>query len=219
MNKHVLLLIVVILLSGSIAKAQFFRVEDLPRNDFSLGVGFAFISVDEHRARKVAINKSVSPYGKNGRLEMKPMYDSFNFFYVRNLFNRWGVGIQANYYCDEGEGTDITSKFYYHKLFSIKESGVTVMPTVRCSWWNHHHLGLYTRLACGLDFHKVELTDFNVHDDVDIETGTISSTNLAYQISLVGIEAGGHRIRGFIELGHGYQGNVTFGARLKLGYK
>ena len=214
------LLLFVAMTAVAVAKAQFFRVEELPRNDLSLSIGFGTTPNEGHIHSCPTVNNSRIAKGAVYKDSDNPMCISFNGVYMRNILNRWGVGIQFNYVeLEDYSSEDIYSNYYQGSLATMEESDFTIMPTLRCFWWYHHHWGFYTRLAAGIDFHKVKERDLNPHDDLDFRCGTFTDKDFAYQLSLVGVEVGGRRIRAFSELGYGYQGVFSLGMRVKFGYK
>ena len=222
-TKRLLFLLLALTISLPVAKAQFLRVEEVPRHDLSLNMGFGYFPGESHFKSCPALhNSGLAP----GAITITdPSESSFivsiNGFYMRNfLKRRLGVGLQFNYYSvDDTDNHQYLSEYYRGTLARYEESGFNIMPTIRCYWWNHNHLGLYSRLAAGINFHTVKEVDYNLYDDIDFNCGTSTTTNFAYQLSLVGAEVGGHRVRAFAEWGYGYQGIFSLGVRVKIGYK
>ena len=93
-----------------------------------------------------------------------------------------------------------------------KNTYLTLMPAVKFDWLRKSHFGMYSKLAVGatLRNEKYDSVDASSKDDSD------SEVHVNWQISLLGIEAGGPTIRGFLELGTGEQGIALIGVRYKF---
>ena len=93
-----------------------------------------------------------------------------------------------------------------------KNTYLTLMPAVKFDWLRKKHFGMYSKLAVGatLRNEKYDSVDASSKDDSD------SEVHVNWQISLLGIEAGGPTIRGFLELGTGEQGIALIGVRYKF---
>ena len=93
-----------------------------------------------------------------------------------------------------------------------KNTYLTLMPAVKFDWLRKSHFGMYSKLAVGatLRNEKYDSVDASSKDDSD------SEVHVNWQISLLGIEAGGPTIRGFLELGTGEQGIILAGVRYKF---
>lgn len=87
----------------------------------------------------------------------------------------------------------------------ISNSYVTLMPAVKFDWLRRNHFGMYSKLAIG-----ATLRTEKWEDDTD------SEFHVNWQVSLLGIEAGGTQLRGFMELGTGEQGIMLAGIRYKF---
>ena len=93
-----------------------------------------------------------------------------------------------------------------------KNTYLTLMPAVKFDWLRKKHFGVYSKLAVGatLRNEKYDSVDDSSKDDSD------SEVHVNWQVSLLGIEAGGPTIRGFLELGTGEQGIALVGLRYKF---
>lgn len=94
----------------------------------------------------------------------------------------------------------------------IKNHYVTLMPAVKLDWLRKSHFGMYSKFAIGATL-RSEKIDYitpghNNYSD--------SEVHVNWQASLLGIEAGGQRLRGFVELGTGEQGILLAGLRYKF---
>lgn len=91
-----------------------------------------------------------------------------------------------------------------------KESYFTIMPAVKFNWLRKNHFGMYSKLAAGISINNTKQKN---------ENGSNSSDNWVlfnWQASVIGIEAGGATVRGFLELGIGEQGIGLAGIRYKF---
>ena len=93
-----------------------------------------------------------------------------------------------------------------------KNTYVTLMPAVKFDWLRKKHFGMYSKLAFGatLRNEKYESVNPSTKDDSD------SEVHVNWQASLLGMEAGGPTLRGFLELGTGEQGIFLIGVRYKF---
>ena len=92
----------------------------------------------------------------------------------------------------------------------IKNSYVTLMPAVKFDWLRKSHFGMYSKLAVGATLRTEKVEGDNVTDKSD------SEVHVNWQVSLLGVEAGGQQLRGFLELGTGEQGIALIGLRYKF---
>ena len=86
------------------------------------------------------------------------------------------------------------------------------MPSVKYSWIAKNHFRLYTKAALGIQHYKLDaISRGNSYPETHE-----NNCKVAYQFSPVGIEVGGERMRGFLELGYGKQGIYNIGMLLNL---
>lgn len=93
-----------------------------------------------------------------------------------------------------------------------KNAYVTLMPAVKFDWLRKEHFGMYSKVALGasLRFEKYD------SDSGSVEDFTNNGAHVNWQLSFLGIEAGGSTFRGFAELGTGEQGILLVGLRYKF---
>ena len=93
-----------------------------------------------------------------------------------------------------------------------KNTYLTLMPAVKFDWLRKKYFGMYSKLAVGatLRNEKYDSTKDSNKDDND------SEVHVNWQASLLGMEAGGPTLRGFLELGTGEQGIFLIGLRYKF---
>ncbi len=88
----------------------------------------------------------------------------------------------------------------------------TVMPAVKFDWLRQKYFGMYSKLGVGATLRHESLD----YDDPQKSDHSESAMHVNWQVSLLGIEAGGPRLRGFAELGAGEQGIALIGLRCKF---
>ena len=133
-------------------------------------------------------------------------------------------------------GASLTYQHTSVKLMAEKQSGgyldiakatndyFTVMPVAKFMWIEKDHIGLYSKAAAGIciasksdpKFCNGVQVDPDKADRVLKEIKTDKGTRFAYQVSAIGFEAGSKNIRGFVELGYGFQGLAQAGLCVKF---
>jgi len=93
-----------------------------------------------------------------------------------------------------------------------KNTYLTLMPAVKSDWLRKKNFGMYSKLAVGATMRNEKYDSY----DASSKNSDDSEVHVNWQISLLGIEAGGPTIRGFIELGTGEQGIALVGLRYKF---
>ena len=103
---------------------------------------------------------------------------------------------------------------YFHgdKDGEIKNTYLTLMPAVKFDWLRKKHFGMYSKLAVGATLRNEKYDS----DKASSKNFDDSEIHVNWQVSLLGIEAGGPTIRGFLELGTGEQGIIQAGVRYKF---
>jgi hypothetical protein len=87
------------------------------------------------------------------------------------------------------------------------------MPSVKFNWLRRDHWGLYSALSAGVMFVSDKVSS-NYHGDR--KAGSDNVTCFMFQVTGIGIEAGGEALRGFAELGFGEKGALCAGLRYKF---
>ena len=121
-------------------------------------------------------------------------------------------GTSSDMYCNfqRSDGSSITKEKvgYAHKYY------FTLMPAAKFDWLRGKNFGLYSKLAVGATYYtekeKQEVNGENreVHSD--------SGVRFNFQASLLGVEVGVEKFRGFVEFGAGEQGILLAGLRCKF---
>ena len=129
------------------------------------------------------------------------------FYHLNKWFSVGGIGCYGQMHQDlfltgKKNGKDGEIKNYY----------LTLMPAMKFDWVRKSHFGVYSKLGIGgtlrnekIDYDAASKDDYN---DTEVHVN--------WQISLLGLEAGGNRLRGFLEIGTGEQGIFDIGLRYKF---
>ena len=116
---------------------------------------------------------------------------AINVEYMRYLTHWATIGVSASYeYGREAKQEEVKSRHHY----------LTLMPTTKLFWFNRPSFGMYSRLGVGASY---------AYGHIDGEDN--SHWRPALQISGICMEAGGEKVRAYLELGWGTQGFALFG--------
>lgn len=99
------------------------------------------------------------------------------------------------------------------------KSYITVMPSVKFNWLRKNNWGLYSKLAAGATYTHFSFEDYDIDNTTGKKTTektTAKDLLFNFQASLIGVEAGNQRVRGFAEFGVGEQGVALAGVRFKF---
>ena len=121
-------------------------------------------------------------------------------------------GTSSDMYCKlrHTDGSTVTNE----KVGSSHKYYFSVMPAAKFDWLRKKNFGLYTKIAVGATYYsEKQKQDVNgdkkeVHDD--------SGVRFNFQASLLGVEVGSQKFRGFAEFGVGEQGIALAGLRYKF---
>lgn len=95
---------------------------------------------------------------------------------------------------------------------TLRSHSYFAMPTVKYTWYGHNRFRLYSKAGLGLQYYRLNVTSHIP----PIPEWDEHKLKMAYQLSAVGIEVGGERMRGFTELGYGRQGIFNMGILVNL---
>lgn len=107
----------------------------------------------------------------------------------------------------------------YHDAAKANNDYFTVMPVVKAMWIEKNHIGLYSKAAAGICIASNSAkacSGFGAAEKYLDEIKSDKGTRFAYQVSAIGFEAGSKNIRGFVELGYGFQGFAQAGVSIKF---
>ena len=193
------------------------------RATFGMGVDSHVKDRCEQYIENFNLEKS-SPFGISGIQAA----GTLEYFY--HLNKHWAIGANLGIAESEAEarvkwserakdGDAISYVFggILYSLFpfsdiSIHTKSQYLMPSVKYSWIAKNHFRLYTKAALGIQHYKLDaISRGNSYPETHE-----NNCKVAYQFSPVGIEVGGERMRGFLELGYGKQGMYNIGMLLNL---
>ena len=126
------------------------------------------------------------------------------FYHVKNWLGvggilAYGQNKQDVYFLSDKDGVS-------------KNTYLTLMPAVKFDWLRKKHFGMYSKLAVGATLRNEKYDSVETSNKNDSD----SEVHVNWQASLLGMEAGGPTIRGFLELGTGEQGIILVGMRYKF---
>lgn len=105
-----------------------------------------------------------------------------------NWVGNW-VGLGAIATADYMTSTVNDGQSADYKMFVV-----SAVPTVKLSWFNYEHVGMYSKIGAG------------VSDFIGLDSEQQNQFVFAFQLSPVCVDFGGSSFRGFVELGYGVQG-------------
>lgn len=137
----------------------------------------------------------ITPIG-NEKLSNMSSTGAIGLEYTRYLRSgRASFGAVLSY---EGCNTTFVDKNDESKIRKENEHFITVMPTAKVMWFNRKGFGMYSRAGVGVTM---------------MMSPKSANAMVALQISPIGMDFGGSRVRGFIEGGFGTQGIVNAGIK------
>ena len=83
----------------------------------------------------------------------------------------------------------------------------TAMGIMKINWFQHDYIGMYSKVGLGAMLAAGDILNKEFSGNVVLPT---------FHLSAVCLEAGGKHIRGFFEIGAGFQGMVQAGARVRF---
>jgi hypothetical protein len=129
------------------------------------------------------------------------------FYHLNSWFSVGGIGVYGQMHQD----LFLTGK-KNGKGGEIKNLYLTLMPAMKFDWVRKSHFGVYSKLGIGATLRN-EKVDYDASDKDDYND---TEVHVNWQVSLLGLEAGGNRLRGFLEIGTGEQGIFDIGLRYKF---
>lgn len=102
------------------------------------------------------------------------------------------------------------------KTSHLNKSYFTVMPSAKFNWLRKKHWGLYSKLAIGATYAHFVDQDYDQTGKKTNEETIVNDLLFNFQASVLGVEAGSQKVRGFVELGVGEQGLALAGIRFKF---
>lgn len=165
------------------------------RNEIMFGYGRVTVVDVAHVVSGVFATAFTAGYA---RFDNFRSYGSVNLEYYRTLNKTFSVGAAVAWF---GGTADELNKENV-KIGNADYSGFAVMPAAKAFWFRKPHVAMYSKLAAGV----------TLLDDYDEETDSHSfDPFFGAQVTLAGVQFGGERFRGFVELGGGMQGLALAG--------
>jgi len=96
------------------------------------------------------------------------------------------------------------------------KSFFSLMPAVKFNYLRKEHWGLYSKIAAGAILGRAADKKYDEHGKKSGKSDVATAWDFNWQLSLIGLEAGGDHFRGFTELGIGEQGVFLAGVRCKF---
>lgn len=96
----------------------------------------------------------------------------------------------------------------------LRETFITVMPSVKFNWLRKKHFGMYSSLSAGLMILSVSCDENLKASDPKAKDETLAS--FMFHATALGMEFGSPVFRGFIEAGLGEKGILCAGLRYKF---
>lgn len=120
-------------------------------------------------------------------------------------------GTSSDMYCTLQKNSGEKSK---EKVGTSSRYFFTVMPAVKFDWVRKKNIGIYSKVAIGITYRSEKEKQDNQDGEKELYNDSGIMGN--FQASLLGIEAGSQKCRGFVELGVGEQGIISGGFRYKF---
>lgn len=121
-------------------------------------------------------------------------------------FNGMDRDMYANW---TNNSTGATTK---EKIGKASRRNLSIVPTAKFDWLRKKNFGLYSKLGLGVSF----MHESQDADDKSSKDYSDTDAVFNFQLSLVGMEFGAPRFRGFVELGMGEQGILLAGLKYKF---
>lgn len=139
------------------------------------------------------------------------MYGSYSLEYTYHSSKRWAYGLVAGYSANktiykngykENSTKDESLRHYYY-----------FMPTAKWTWSHKKHINFYSYAGLGLYYRNERITSLEKgNNDAKHNNGIMP----ALQITPIGMEFGGERLKFFTDIGFGNKGLLNAGMRYKF---
>lgn len=138
--------------------------------------------------------------GTLGNTSYNKTSGAWSLQYLRFVTPKMGVGGIVSFEHQSGVEKGLINEGVKE---DIGQSDFVIMPAFSCYWYRNHIVGVYSKIAAGVDFISYK------GNTKDIING--KDTEFAFQFSPGCVDVGGANVRFFAETGFGYQGIVTMG--------
>lgn len=148
---------------------------------------------------------------------------SFNLQYLYRVAPKVKVGAALSYQHTSAKLMAEKQSGGYVDIAKASNDYFTVMPMAKFMWIEKNHIGLYSKAAAGICIASNSAKYCNgvsvdpekqdrLLDDIKSNKGT----RFGYHVTAIGFEAGSKNLRGFVELGYGFQGFAQAGVSVKF---
>lgn len=197
--KKYFLLVAVFMMSAASVSAQS-ESEDEPKH--SVGISYGYLSNSDW----LNIFESIGSAIVGSSFQNDKYFGSLSVEYFYHLEPWIGVGAIMSY-------GQLTEDLYFagNKEGGLKNTYLTLMPSVKIDWLRRDFVALYTKLAVGYTMRNESIK----YDDSKYSNTNDTQFHINCQISPIGVELG-RAFRGFAEYGFGEQGMLVLGARYRF---
>lgn len=177
-----------------------------PQHEVGVSIGAAPTSVWATISKAIVETVLVTSWG-DVKYDNTSWFGSLSGEYFYCVLPKLSLG---GVVCFSQDNDDMIRKSDDSKVGDRTTRFFTIMPALKWNYLQRKHYGMYMKLAAGYTFESVK---------EDCSNGLSDKSNSGFfnmQVSLLGIEAGGQRLRGYTELGFGEQGLLLAGLRYRF---
>lgn len=143
-----------------------------------------------------------------------PTISAEYYYHVSKLVGLGGFvafnGMDRDMYANwKNNSTGATTK---EKIGKASRRNLSIVPTAKFDWLCKKNFGVYSKLGLGVSF----MHESQDADDKSSKDYSDTDAVFNFQLSLLGMEFGAPRFRGFVELGMGEQGILLAGLKYKF---
>ncbi len=225
-RKNLLFAVVLMMLGGMTAQAQKHQYYDT-KHEVGIAIGGAAnteiigglaeltgIMVSTLATTVVTGGTMTGTSYSYGSKEYIPALSAEYYYHVSKVVGVGGFvalnGMSRDMYVKWTDNVNGTS--HVTKTGTARIRNVSVIPTAKFDWLRRKSIGLYSKLGAGVTFmHESQKEEGEGGADY-----SDTSVCFNFQATLLGLEAGSPRFRGFVELGMGEQGLALAGLRYKF---
>ncbi|MBO7558464.1 MAG: hypothetical protein J6T52_08200 [Bacteroidaceae bacterium] len=184
-----------------------FSVGGATPNETSLAEG-----IGEGLGKAFATLITLGMYDPNKTIKDEKSTPAFTLQYLYRVSPKLKVGAAVTYqHTSYTLSMKTKESSTYNEMAKNKNDYFIVMPTMKALWLDKKNVSLYTKVAGGICIASSSSDVKKGVSDEDAkyllsEVETNKGTRFGYQISPIGCEFGTKNIRGFVELGYGFQG-------------
>ncbi len=161
------------------------------KNQLALGVGMGSIP---------SFMDFVITFGSFGNTSYNQTSGNWSLQYLRFVTPKMGVGAIVSFEHQSGVDKNLLNENIKE---DIGQNDFVIMPAFSCYWYRNNIVGIYSKIAAGVDFVTYKGNTKEIINGKD--------TEFAFQFSPGCVDVGGKNVRFFAETGFGYQGIVTMG--------